>query len=57
MLASECRLGKKLKHKQSKDIMEVQEINGIKLWVNLNWGDRFSWVDEDLYDDLDYFTE
>lgn len=55
MSASECRLGKRLRHKQSKDILEVQEVDGIKLWVNLEWGDTFSYVDEDLYDDLDYY--
>lgn len=54
MSANEQRLGKRLRHKQSKDILEVQEINGIKLWVNLEWEDTFDWVDEDLYDDLDY---
>lgn len=57
MSSNECRLGKRLKHKQSKDILEVQEINGTKLWVSLKCGDTFSWVDEDLYDDLDYYAE
>jgi hypothetical protein len=57
MLASKCRLGKRLRHKQSKEILEIQEVDGEKLWVNLIWGDTFDYVDEDLYDDLDYFIE
>lgn len=57
MEANKCELGKRLRHKDFKDILEVQEIDGEKLWVNLEWGDTFSWVDEDLYDDLDYCTE
>jgi len=57
MLASKCRFGKRLRHKQSKDILEVKEINSIKIWVDLKKGDTFDWVDEDLYDDLDYFAE
>lgn len=57
MLASSCRLGKRLRHKQFKNILEVQEIDGVKLWVDLKWGDTFDWVDEDLYNDLDYVAE
>lgn len=57
MLASKCRLGKRLRHKQSKEILEIQEVEGEKMWVNLIWGDTFDYVDEDLYDDLDYFIE
>lgn len=57
MLAKECCLGKRLKHKKCKDILEVQEIEGVKIWVNLEWGDTFDYIDEDLYDDLDYCIE
>lgn len=57
MTASKCRLGKQLRHKQTKEIFEVQELDGVKLWVNINCGDTFSWVDEDLYDDLDYVSK
>lgn len=56
MRASECRMGKKLRHKELKSIIEVQEIEWKKVWVELEWGDIFDWVDDDLYDDLDYFN-
>lgn len=58
MSAGEQKLGKRLRHKEFKFIiLEVQEIDGIKLWVDLKRGDTFDWVDEDLYDDLDYYLE
>lgn len=57
MLASECRIGKRLRHKELNTIIEVKEIDGSKVWEETQWGDIFDWVDEDLYDDLDYFNE
>lgn len=57
MKASECRIGKRLRHKELKTIVEVKEINGQKVWEETEWGDIFDFVDEDLYDDLDYFNE
>lgn len=57
MRASECRIGKKLRHKELKTIIEVKEIDGSKVWEDTQWGDIFDWVDEDLYDDLDYVNE
>ncbi len=52
MRASECRIGKKLRHKELKTIIEVKEIDGSKVWEDTQWGDIFDWVDEDLYDEL-----
>lgn len=54
MNALNYKIGKQIRNKQTKEILEIQNINGKKLWVNLDWGDTFDWVDEDLYDDLDY---
>ncbi|WP_187146690.1 hypothetical protein [Clostridium novyi] len=56
MVASEYRIGKRLRHKTTKEILEIQEVNGMKMWVNLR-GDIFDWVDEDLYIDLDYYAD
>ena len=56
MLASDYRLGKRIRHKEFKTILEVQEIDGEKYWVHLEYGDTFDYVDEDLYDDLDYYS-
>ena len=55
MVANECRVGKQLKNKTTKEILEIQEVNGAKMWVNQN-GDTFDWVDEGLYIDLDYYA-
>ena len=45
MRASECRTGKKLRHKELKTIIEVKEIDGSKVWEDTQWGDIFDWVD------------
>ena len=52
MLAIDFNVGKKLINKETKRIVEIQEIDGNKLWVELEWGDIFDWVDENLYDEL-----
>lgn len=57
MLANECRLGKRLKHKETKTIFEVKDVDGQKMWVDVKWGDISSYLDEDLFYDLDYYTE
>lgn len=55
MLSSECKVGKRLRHKELNTILEVEEIDGVKLFVEQKWGDAFDYVDEDLYYDLDYY--
>ena len=57
MRASNCRLGKRLKQKETKDIFEVQEVDGEKVWVDIKLGDIHDWLDEDLFWDLDYYTK
>lgn len=57
MLAKDFKVGKRMKHKEFKFIIEVQEIEGNKLWVNLDKGDTYSFIDEDLYYDLDYYKK
>lgn len=57
MLAKNCKLGKRLKHKETNAIFEVQEIDGEKVWVDIKWGDIFEFLDEDLFWDLDYYVK
>jgi len=55
MNAENERIGKRIRRKDFKNIiLEVREIDGQKIWVDIKEGDSYGWVDEDLYDDLDY---
>lgn len=53
MRAVDCEMSKKLRHKVTKEIFELDVIDGEIMWVNPS-GDTFSSIDEDLFDDLDY---
>jgi len=57
MEASNYRVGKQIRNKEFKNILEVQEVEGEKLWIDLQHDDTFDWVDGDLYDDLDYISK
>ena len=52
MRASDYRKGKRIINKQNGDILEVTEINGVKVWEETKWGDIFMWVDGTLYNEL-----
>ena len=52
MRASDYKKGKRIINKQTGDILEVTEINGVKVWEETKWGDIFIWVDGALYNEL-----
>jgi len=54
MLAINCKLGKQLRNKASKEIWEVEEVDGFNTFVNQWSGDTSDTLDEDLFHDLDY---
>jgi len=55
MNAKDERIGKRIRRKDFKNIiLEVKEIDGQKMWKDIKEGDIYKWIDEDLYNDLDY---
>lgn len=54
MLAKNYKIGTRIKNKQTGAILEVMPVTLDKyklenMWVDVEYGDIFSWVNEDLY--------
>lgn len=52
MDAKNYEIGKKIKNKETNNILKLEIINNEKMWVDTKWGDTFDWVDEDLYKEI-----
>lgn len=53
MNAKDFKVGQKFKHKQFDDYIVVIELeDGEKLFETTKWGDRFSFLDEDNFEEV-----
>ncbi len=61
MIAESYRIGKRFQNKNTLEIVivDTHEIDNYetKYFIGSDWGDMYEFLDEDLFNDLDYYDE
>jgi len=57
MLATDFKEGNRFQNKVTKEIYGVEDLFGGRIFVNQDSGDTYTFLDEDLFNDLEYYSE
>lgn len=57
MLAIDFKKGSRFQNKVTKEIYEVEDLFDGLVFVNQDNGDTYTYLDEDLFNDLEYYSE